>query len=59
MHLSGEMVLKLVHSHRQVFNIIVEDNHQIRSLVRYIGDFDEFDQKVSRDLASISTSFFA
>lgn len=39
--------LKHIHLNCQVFNIIIEDNHQIRSLVRYIDDFDEFDQKVS------------
>ncbi|KAI9287054.1 kinase-like domain-containing protein [Umbelopsis sp. AD052] len=37
---------RLVRKALSVFNIIIEDNHQIRSLVRYIDDFDEFDQRV-------------
>ncbi|KAG2182348.1 hypothetical protein INT43_007278 [Umbelopsis isabellina] len=37
---------RLVRKALSVFNIIVEDNHHIRSLVRYIDDFDEFDQRV-------------
>ncbi|GAB5591604.1 hypothetical protein Unana1_06504 [Umbelopsis nana] len=37
---------RLVRRALSVFNIIIEDNHHIRSLVRYIDDFDEFDQKV-------------
>ncbi|CAO3682697.1 unnamed protein product [Umbelopsis vinacea] len=40
---------RLVRKALSVFNIIIEDNHQIRSLVRYIDDFDEFDQKVTRN----------
>ncbi|KAH8556428.1 kinase-like domain-containing protein, partial [Umbelopsis sp. PMI_123] len=43
---SESIALKHTHLNCQVFNIIIEDNHQIRSLVRYIDDFDEFDQKV-------------
>lgn len=37
----------LINASLKVFNVIVEDMNDSRSLVRYINDFIEFDKRVS------------